>query len=380
MDNPISIDQPPGDRPFQGLKVAILYSDAKREYFATEEHYLTEAEVIDRAKIIAPYFEKMGAEVFLLPGDEKLSEKLLEIKPSLALNLVDSIRGQEYLSASIPGVLELLNIPYTGAGILSLSIDKNKFLIKKMLEQYGLPVPRYQLIVNQNEEINPLLRYPLISKINAVHGSVEIDQTAVSESERHLKERIKRLMSTYREEILVEEYIGGRELTAMIFEGHKRKVYLAEKLFHEGEGYNIATFAEVWGNQMFQYTKFEASEQLKADIKMAYEVLKMEDYGKIDLRIDLAGRYYFIDSNVNPSFGPKEAGCSIGRIMDMHGVDFPEILKRLVQNTLLAGGAALDETDDHGGGDNDADDTQKQTESSPHDIAGDGLFGALSGR
>ena len=134
-DNSDLTDQPPGSggsgKPFAGLKVAILYSDAKREYFATEEHYLTEAEVIDRAKIIAPYFEKMGAEVFLLSGDEQLSEKLLAIKPSLALNLVDSIRGQEYLSASIPGVLELLNIPYTGAGILSLSIDKNKFLLTK---------------------------------------------------------------------------------------------------------------------------------------------------------------------------------------------------------------------------------------------------------
>ena len=43
-----------------GLKVAIVYSDAKREYFATEEHYLTEAEVFDRVKLITPYLEKMG--------------------------------------------------------------------------------------------------------------------------------------------------------------------------------------------------------------------------------------------------------------------------------------------------------------------------------
>lgn len=340
-------EQPPGSngnsRPFAGLKVAILYSDARREYFATEEHYLTEAEVIDRAKLIAPHFEKMGAEVFLLPGNEQLSEKLLAIKPSLALNLVDSIRGQEYLSASIPGTLELLNIPYTGSGILGMAIDKNKFLMKKMLEQYGLPVPRYQLVSTGNYFIDPLLRYPLISKINDIHGSVEIDRSAISESENHLRERIRRLLATYGQEILVEEFIGGRELTAIVFEGMKRKVYVGEKVFREDEAgpYQIASFDAVWKDevedpkrQIYHYEKFEISQQLKQDIKLAYKVLKMEDYGKFDIRLDQAGRYYFIDPNVNPAFGSKDMSCAMGLIMNMYGVEFGEILRRIVQNTL----------------------------------------------
>ena len=64
-----------------GQTVAILYSDAKREYFATQEHYLTEAEVWDRAKIIAPYMEKMGAVVHLLPGNNSLGGALGKFAP-----------------------------------------------------------------------------------------------------------------------------------------------------------------------------------------------------------------------------------------------------------------------------------------------------------
>jgi hypothetical protein len=81
-----------------GFRVAILYSDAKREYFATEEHYLTEAEVFDRVKLITPYFEKMGAHVTILPGNNNLGDELRKLNPGFVLNLVDSVRGDETLA------------------------------------------------------------------------------------------------------------------------------------------------------------------------------------------------------------------------------------------------------------------------------------------
>lgn len=330
--------------PFLGMKIVILYSEVKREYFATEEHYRTEVEVYERARVIAPYFERMGAKVYFLPGNADVGIKLLRLKPTLVLNLVDSIRGQEYLASAVPGTLELLGLPYTGSGILSMSINLNKFLTKKLLEQYGLPVPRYQLISDPGEPINPLLRYPLISKINDIHGAVEIDETAVAETESALRDRLKHLISTYKQDVLIEEFIVGRELSAIVFEGSKRKVYVGEKVFSEERTpgpYKIASFTAVWQDeeqdpmkQIFHYEKYEPSEALKEDIKKAYDVLKMEDYGKFDMRIDQSGRYYFIDPNVNPAFGPKEAACALGLVMNMYGIDFPQILKRLVANTL----------------------------------------------
>lgn len=334
----------PNGTPFSGMTIAILYSDAKREYFATEEHYLTEAEVYERAKIIAPYFEKMGATIVLIPGNEDLNTRLKKLKPTIVVNLVDSIRGDEYLASAIPGTLELLDSYYTGSGILAMSINFNKFLTKKMLEQYGLPVPRYQLVGDPNEPINPLLRYPLISKINDIHGAVEIDERAVAENERALRERLKRLISTYKQEVLIEEFIVGREITAIVFEGLKRKVYVGEKMFNETRvpgPYKIATFTATWldeekdpTKQIYHYEKYDPSDTLKEDIKKAYNVLKMEDYAKFDIRIDQSGRYYFIDPNVNPAFGPKESACALGLVMDLYGVDFQEILKRLVVNAL----------------------------------------------
>lgn len=326
-----------------GLKVAIVYSDAKREYFATEEHYLTEAEVFDRVKLITPYLEKMGATVTLLPGDNNLGNELRKLNPAFTLNLVDSVRGDESLAPSIPGLLELLDINYTGSGILGMSINYNKFLTKKLMEQHGLPVPRYQLMNSWTDNVNPLLRYPLISKLNSIHGSVEIDDTAVAENERQLRDRVKHLMTVYKDDVLVEEFIAGREMSAVIFEGMKRKVYVGEKVFRDTSEthYKIASFSAVWEEDeadpsqwSYHYEKYEPNDQLKEDMKKAFEVLKMEDYAKLDIRMDSSGRYYFIDPNANPAFGPKESFCALGTIMDLYGIDFNQILRRLAINTL----------------------------------------------
>src|SRR3989344_6453996 len=113
---------------------AILYSDVKREYFPTKEQYLTEKDAIKDARVIAKYFKKLGIKPVLYAANATLPLKLKKHKPDMVLNLVGSVKGEEYLAASIPGVMELLEIPYTGTGILGESLSYNKFLVKKLLQ------------------------------------------------------------------------------------------------------------------------------------------------------------------------------------------------------------------------------------------------------
>ena len=317
--------------------VAILYSDVKREYFATEEQYITEKDADQDAEVIGKYLETLGLSVFLYPGNALLPAMLFADRPDMVINLVDSVKGDESLSSAIPGVLELLDFPYTGADILGLSLDTNKFLIKKLLEQNGVPVPRYQLFNTPSDYLDPSLRFPLISKLNAVHGSVEITRDAVSENERHLRDRMKYLIQTYRQPVLVEEFIVGREITAILLEGMNKKVYLAEKLFHHTEEkYEMVTFEDQWmavTGSAFEYVKYDDA-ILKEYVKKAFDVTKMYDYGKFDVRLDQSGRYFFIDSNCNPAFGPKELDVALANILDMYGISFYEILKRLMLNTV----------------------------------------------
>lgn len=318
-------------------KIGVIYSDVRREYFSTESQYITEKDADKDARVIGDYLELFGIKVHLYPGNERLPERLRKDKPEMVINLVDSVKGDESLSAAIPGVLELLYIPYTGADILGLSLDTNKFLVKKVLQQNGIPVPNYQLFNTPGDYLNPSLRFPLISKLNAIHGSVEITEDAVSETEKHLRERLRYLIRTYKQSVLVEEFIVGREITAILLEGMNKKVYLAEKAFTHPQGkYFFLTFKDQWlseGNSAFQYIRYDDT-LLKEYIKKAFEVTSMCDYGKFDVRIDQSGRYFFIDTNCNPAFGPKELEVALSVILDLYGISFVEILKRLILNTV----------------------------------------------
>jgi len=318
-------------------KVAILYSEVKRNYFPTEAQYITEKDADQDAALIGNYLSSLGIEVYLYAGDARLPAHLRRDRPEMVINLVDSVKGDESLAASIPGVLELLDIPYTGADILGMSLDTNKFVIKKLFQQNGIPVPNYQLFNSPTETLDPTLRFPLISKLNSIHGAVEITRQAVSENEKQLRTRLRSLIRTYKQPVLVEEFIAGREITAILLEGMRKKVYLAEKIFfHPEEKYVFTTFEEQWlmpGEMVFHYRKID-DPILKEYVKKAFDVAKMYDYGKFDIRLDQSGRYFFIDSNCNPAFGPKELDVALSVILDKYGISFFEILKRLMLNTV----------------------------------------------
>lgn len=95
------------------------------------------------------------------------------------------------------------------------------------------------------------------------------------------------------------------------------------------------SFDKKWQNFLnLDYTKYDDA-NLKIHVKTAFDFLKMSDYARIDIRIDAAGRYYFIDPNANPFFGPpKETNSTFSMVLDLYGVTFEETLKRLFQNTL----------------------------------------------
>ena len=97
-------------------KAAIVYSEVQREYFPSEALYITEKDAEQDARLIGEYLATLGITVALFPGNTELPDRLRSHKPELVINIADSVKGDESLASTIPGVLELLEIPYTGSG------------------------------------------------------------------------------------------------------------------------------------------------------------------------------------------------------------------------------------------------------------------------
>lgn len=324
-------------------RIAIVHSYVKREFFPTEEQYITEKDAQKDAEFIANEIRKFNIECKTIPADDMLVESLKEFKPDMVFNLVDSVKGMEYLASTIPGILDMLGIPFTGATLLGLALCYNKYLSKKLLQSAGIPVPNFQLFHTPYDKLDINLRFPVISKLNEIHGGVEIDESAISENEKQLRERLNFLMKTYNQEVVVEEYIAGREIVASVLEGSNVKVYMGERIFNKPDKkYIIATFDDQWvtpvaeneADWVYTYARYE-DPLLREYVRKAFTISDMLDYGKFDIRLDISGRYYFIDSNANPAFGPKELSTAMGYIMEgLYNVPFAEILRRIIMNTL----------------------------------------------
>lgn len=315
-------------------KVAILYSFVKKNYFPTYAQYLTEKDAYKEARNVANYVEKLGIRYSLIAADKNLISKIKEYQPDLLLNLVGSIYGKEYLAALVPGVAEMFDIPCTGADFMSESLGYDKYRLKKQLEESGVPVPRCFLIEKTLETIPDKIPYPVIVKLNSIHGSVEITEKAFCKNRSELERRVNYLKKTYRDNILVEEFIAGEEFSAIGFEHRGLSVYVAKNKFGKNEDpYFFATFDVQWSDEEIGFEKF-TDENLTKLIKIAYPISRMRDYGKFDIRRSREGRFYFIDANTNPAFGPKENECAMSTVMDLYGVSFEEILKRLFSNVL----------------------------------------------
>lgn len=315
-------------------KVAVVYSDVKREYFVNEEDYLTEENADVYAGHVAQYISRMGIEVETFACDDLIANRLKIYAPDMALNLVDSIRGNSSLGSSVPGLFEVLHIPYTGAGVLGWSLGTNKFLMYQLMRSAGIPIPSHQLVASSSEMIDPRLRYPLFPKLNTEHSSIGIDENSICENERELRAKLKDLVVKHKQPVLIDEFIAGIEITSAVLDGLNTKVYSVQRQTAGETKSDVMTFDKKWKNwHNIQYAKFDTP-SLKDYVKKTFEVLKMSDYARIDIRLDHAGRFYFIDPNANPFFGPpQETHATYSIILEMYGISFEQTLKRLLLNT-----------------------------------------------
>lgn len=168
--------------------------------------------VLRRAGHEAQFFEAQIVPPF------NLVARLLDYRPDLCFNISESHYG-DAREAQIPGILEMLRIPYTGSKPLGLALALDKALTKRVLRQHGLPTAEFQLFEDAAEALNPEflnedgdLRYPLFVKPNAEGSSIGVTFDSIVRDVQTLRERVSGHLARYSQPVLVERFIKGREV------------------------------------------------------------------------------------------------------------------------------------------------------------------------
>lgn len=315
--------------------VAVGYAHVDRADYATQSAYEGELEVEDRAEDVMAEVAKLGIAVKGYAADKYFFTNILVDKPDLVLNLVDTVRGMDRLQPAIPGALELSEIQYTGAGLRGLVVGNDRHMFKQLLIAHDIPTPRYKFIRDLRSKVPDNLGLPLIVKLNESGGSVGIDNKAVKETLEAAQKKVAEMIETYKIPVIVEEFIDGPEITAVIYDDGRRKhIFLGQKKFgFKPDGKHDFTSFESYEDLKSYRYKFpdqDKQDKITPLVGRAFDVLGYRDYAKFDIRWDDAtGVPYFVDCNPNTAFGPDK-GLPMTEVLALHEVEFIALLKSLL--------------------------------------------------
>jgi D-alanine-D-alanine ligase len=275
-----------------------------------------------------------------------LIDGLRDHRPDVVFNLFEGLADFGDTEAHVAGVLEWLELPFTGCPYQTLCLARRKHLTKHLLAGAGLPTAKF-FAVEEGPVEECALGWPVIVKPATQDASVGVDQGSVVTNLDRLNERVAYLLETYGGPVLVEEFISGREFNVGVVETPELRVLpVSEILFVEKDPdyWPLVTYDAKWkpGTRDYEATppayparvSPRLREKLETLAAQAFRLLGCRDYARVDFRMR-GSKPYILEVNPNPDFSPM-AGLSGG--LQSAGISHAQFTIDLVQRALVRGG------------------------------------------
>jgi len=153
-----------------------------------------------------------GHQAEFLEGDVTLYDTVRKYKPDMCFNICEGHYG-DAREAQVPAILEMLRIPYTGSKVLTLALTLDKPATKRILHWHELPTPGFQVFERVGEPLNDDMVFPLFVKPSREGTGMGVSGQSIVNNEHEMREQIAAILNRYRQPVLVEQYIEGREVT-----------------------------------------------------------------------------------------------------------------------------------------------------------------------
>ncbi len=160
--------------------------------------------------------QRLGHEVYMLGVGSDLGtirNAFVESRPHIAFNLMVHFHGVAVYDQHVVSYIELLRKPYTGCNPRGMMLARDKALSKEILSYHRIRVPKFHVFPVRRKVKRPRrLEFPLVVKSINEEASLGISQASVVTNDEKLKERVEFMHETFGVNVIVEEYIDGREL------------------------------------------------------------------------------------------------------------------------------------------------------------------------
>lgn len=247
--------------------------------------------------------------------------RLMVRKYDIVFNIAEGMRGASRES-QFPAVLEMLGIPYTGSGPLTLATALDKARTKEVLAHHGIRVAGFTTSEDTQATLAKLLPnadYPIVVKPLSEGSSKGVKNSSFVKNEAELRAEINRIKEDYDQPAIIEEFLPGREFTvAVLGNGANARVLpiveiKLSELPPEANGiysYEAKWIYDVTDNPLDIFScPAELTSELQRDITdtvlKTYRVLDCRDWSRIDVRLDKNGNSNIIEVNPLPGILPK---------------------------------------------------------------------------
>jgi len=313
-----------------------------KEEFADPDNMYTEADV--KAALTA-----LGHEVTLLGifnDITPLFEEVRERRPDIIFNMMEVFNDQTQMEKNMAAVLEILDIPYTGASSGNMFVCNNKALSKKIFTFHHIKVSRFHTYSRgKRVGIIAKLRLPAVIKPLCEEASRGISQASIVDNPEAFAQRIKFIHDTMQMDVIAEEYIEGREMYVSVL-GHKQIMVLPprEMIFGnmpEGEP-RIATYKAKWDDAYRKKWGIKSTpadklpdgwqENINDVCRRAYRALDLDSYVRFDIRVTSTGEVYIIEPNANPCIAKID---EMAQAALKAGISYEDLIQKVLDLGLL---------------------------------------------
>ncbi len=321
------------------MKIAIVHN---RPVATGGANWQSSQDVLQQVAAVEGALRELAVPCLAVPFDRDVSAFMAILKREkieAIFNLCESVDDDAQLIGHPAALFELLGLPFTGSGSLALMLTTDKLLAKGQLAAAGILTPDYRHYDGGDLASLLDMALPAIIKPRLEDASIGIDQESIVFTQEDLLAKIPLFYRQYGP-LLLEQFLDGREFNVSLFGYRKPRVLpLAEidfSAFPQGL-HKIVGYRAKWDENAFEYHNThrlfpaEMTGGLKAELHRvaaaSYRLFQLRDYGRIDLRLDGAGRVHVLEANANPCLSP-DAGfvAAAGQA----GMSYTDIVGRFV--------------------------------------------------
>jgi D-alanine-D-alanine ligase len=271
--------------------------------------------------------ERMGIEYEAIDLRRAALPRLVESDADCALIAMHGRMGE---GGPLQGVLEFLEMPYTGSGLLGSAVAMDKVVSKELFRANGVSTPDWWTVSSAADLADVENRFPLVVKPSEEGSSVGVSKVA---SREELEKAATALLASG-QQVLIERCIDGRELSVALMDGEMLGVVEIEA----ASGFYDYESKYESGDTQYHIPPRISAEVLKAaeDVALrAWRALRCRGVGRIDVLLDEAGEPYVLEANTVPGMTPTSL---VPKLAQASGYDFDAFVSKMLEGVRLDGG------------------------------------------